>query len=234
MFPEWGLWHVGMEPGLNVTELASAAPYCGWFPSLGKDAPYSSSIYLAWWIKGKWLFLCLSTKVWPDHWVKIEIFLRSKPFLGWPGTSWPFRPPAGCPCSCFHGPFRSLDSLKQSEWPRVLQSLLFCPLSLVTTLSLQGTQDNPIFSSDGFSSFTLVPHVVWHRTKVLELVGVFVGRAQKDRINCFYSFPFKPSVDVLNHALLPSVVVWSHSEMASFSDWGHYFLFVLWFSEILL
>lgn len=123
MFPEWGLWHVGMGAGFNVT----AAPYCGWFPSLGKDAPYSSSIYLAWWIKGKWLFLCLSTKVWPDHWVKIEIFLRSKPFLGWPGTSWPFRPPVGCPCSCVHGPFRSLDSLKQSEWPRMLQSLLFCP-----------------------------------------------------------------------------------------------------------
>lgn len=233
MFPGWGLWYVGMGAGLNVTELASAAPYCGWVPSLGKVAPYSASIYLAWGIKGKWLFLCLSTRVWPDHWVKLEMF-KEQTILGMPGTSWPFRPPAGYPCSRFHGLFCSLDILKQTEWPRALQSLLVCPPLPCDDTELTQNQDNPIFMSDGFSSFTLVTHVVWHMNKVLELVGVFVGRAQKDRINCFYSFPFKPSVDVWNHSLLPSVVVWSHSEMASFSDGGHYFLFVLWFSKTLL
>lgn len=59
-------------------------------------------IYLAWRIKGKWLFLCLSTEVWPDHWVKLEMF-KEQTILGMARDILAF--PASCRVPMFPFPW---------------------------------------------------------------------------------------------------------------------------------
>lgn len=73
-------------------------------PITGERRSISSSIYLAGWIKGKWLFLCLSTKVWPDHWVKIEMF-KEQTILGMTRDILAFLASCRVPMFLFPWPF---------------------------------------------------------------------------------------------------------------------------------